>query len=165
MKPIDSTAEVLAYKVLNRLTDKIWIDWAYNMLLAGIETESLLILAGMEEPLDYFEMRSLTEKVFDELGLAHSNKNEILKLYASYLIKQNLDGKIKSSLVLSNFKDIYIELDYYPPLSDFYDFYFAWKDLQYDTVQWYIDGVDRANIDQVIDEYFREWISKNPIVW
>jgi len=47
MVPIAATAKIFAYKILNRLTDKAWIDWAYEMIIAGFETENLFILARM----------------------------------------------------------------------------------------------------------------------
>ena len=42
--------------MLDRLTDGVWIDWAYEMLLAGFETDNLLILAGMGQEREYFEI-------------------------------------------------------------------------------------------------------------
>jgi len=32
MQPVPSTAQVLACKALNRLTEKVWLDWSYEML-------------------------------------------------------------------------------------------------------------------------------------
>ncbi len=45
MKPINSTREILAFKVLNRDIDLSWISWAYEMLEAGFETKYLIQLA------------------------------------------------------------------------------------------------------------------------
>ena len=112
MKSIENTAEVLAYKVLNRLTDKVWIDWAFKMLLSDIETESLLIMAGLQEPLNYFQMRSLTDKVFNELGLDYWDEEKIITSYASYLISECLDSRIDAPTVLYRLNDIYISTEY-----------------------------------------------------
>lgn len=160
MEPIAATAEVLAYKILNRLTDKGWIEWAYNMLGADFETEHLLILAGMQQPLEYFEMRTLTDNVLAELRLDYSNTDEVIANYTSYLVKQGLTYQMKPFKVLERLTDIYIELDYYAPLSHFYDLYYAREDLQYGEEQWYVNGVDRSNIDQTINDYFKEWAVK-----
>lgn len=161
MKSIENTAEVLAYKVLNRLTDKVWIDWAYKMLLADIETESLLIMAGLQEPLNYFQMRSLTDKVFNELGLDYLDEDKIITSYASYLISECLDHRIDAPTVLYRLNDIYISTEYYYPLQEFFNFYYAWEDLQTSEAQWYLDGVDRTNIDQKINDFFQKWIIEN----
>jgi len=159
MQPIESTAEVLAYKVLNRLTERAWIDWAYEMLVAGFDTENLVILAGMQQPLEYFEMRTITDTVLGELGLDHANANMVISAYAAYLAKLGLTGEIKPMAVLEMLKDIHIELEQYSPLAYFYDLYYAKKDLQYSEHQWYINGVDRSNIDQTITDYFKELIA------
>jgi len=160
MEPVAATAEVLAYKVLNRLTDKAWVDWAYSMLVAGFETEHLLILAGMQEPLEYFEMRSLTDNVLAELRLDYSNTDEVIANYASYLSKQGLTNEIPSFKVLKMLADVYIELDYYAALEHFYYLYYAKEDLEYSVDQWYLNGVDRSNIDQTITDYFQQWIKE-----
>jgi hypothetical protein len=81
MQPVVSTAEVLAYKVLNRLTESAWIDWAYDMLVAGFDTEHLVILAGMQQPLEYFEMRTLTDNVLGELSLDYMNGDIVISDY------------------------------------------------------------------------------------
>lgn len=39
MRPVKMTAEILAFKALNRDIDKTWVDWAVNMLMAGFDTE------------------------------------------------------------------------------------------------------------------------------
>lgn len=108
MEPVTTTAEVLVYKILNRLTDKAWTDWAYSMLVAGFETEHLLILAGMQQPLEYFEMRTLTDNVLGELRLDYTNVDAVISAYATYLSKLGLTGELKPLSVLEKLKDIYI---------------------------------------------------------
>jgi len=159
MKPIASTAEVLAFRVLNRFTSEVWINWAYDMLVIGFETEHLLILAGIEEPLDYFEMRKITNKVFCELNLDYADNDKVIAEYASYLANEGLTGKMEPVIVLDKLKDIYIELEYYRPLQHFYMLYFAKEDLKTSEDQWYVTGLDRSNIDQAINDYFKEWVS------
>lgn len=156
MEPVASTSEVLAYKILNRLTEKAWIDWAYEMLIKGFDTEHLVILAGMEQPLEYFEMRTLTDNILDELSLDYTNENKVLDNYAAYLAKQGLIGEMKPLSVLQRLKDIHIELEHDSPLAYFYDLYYAKEDLLHSEDQWYINGVDRSNIDQAITNYFKE---------
>lgn len=157
MEPVAITSKVLTYKILNRLTDAVWIDWAYEMLLAGFETTNLLILAGMGQQREYFEMRTLTDKVFADLKLDYSDTDKVIEDYAIYLSKLTINGEMKPFKVLRELKDIYIEMDYYEPLQQFYFLYFAKEDLLQDEVQWYINGVDRSNIDQTIIDYFKEW--------
>ncbi|WP_131537755.1 hypothetical protein [Pedobacter nototheniae] len=158
------TAEVLAYKALNRDFDKNWINWAIEMLINGFDTEHLVILAGMSEPFDYFEMQALTTKVLNELGLDYSNKLKSGYDYISYLINLCFENKIKPIAALREIMDLYLELSHESSIQHFYFLYYAKVDLIEDEVQWYIDGVDRSNIDETILNYFREWLDIHPLL-
>ncbi len=92
METIISTAEILAFKVLNRNIDKIWVDWAVDMLMAGFDTENLVILAGEGEPFNQFYLQDLTTKILDELQLDYSDKDQTIKNYACYLVDKALNG-------------------------------------------------------------------------
>jgi hypothetical protein len=45
-------------------------------------------------------------------------------------------------------------------LTDFYLLYYAKNDLTEDEVQWYWEGANRENIDGIIKEQFKNWLSK-----
>jgi hypothetical protein len=161
MKPIKSTYEILAYKVLNHSVDQTWVDWAYQMLLAGFDNENLIILAGETSPYNEFELRELTSKIFDELHLDYSDTEKVIKNYTSYLIDKAIVGEIETVKVLEILKDICIELDYAKYLYHFYTLYFAKTDLLEYEDQYYINDVDRSNIDKTIADYFVKWKIEN----
>jgi hypothetical protein len=161
MTPVKSTYEILANKVLNRSVDKTWVEWAYQMLLAGFDNENLVILAGETAPYNEFELRELTSKIFDELRLDYSDTEKIIRSYASYLIDKAQVGEIETVTVLDILKEICIELDYAKYLYHFYSLYFAKTDLLDSEDQWYIEGVDRSNIDSTIADYFVKWKIEN----
>ncbi|HYG38322.1 MAG TPA: hypothetical protein VD908_06880 [Cytophagales bacterium] len=156
MKPVKTTAEILAFKAFNRDIDENWVDWAVDMLTAGYDTENLTILAGESEPFNQFQMQELADKVLSELKLDYSDKDEAIKNYACYLIDKSLDGELDFK-VLDILKDICIELDYEKYLYDFYSLYFAKDDLSYSENQWYWDGATKENIDKIITNYFITW--------
>lgn len=157
MKPVKSTAEILAFKVLNRDIDKTWVDWAVDMLMTGFDTEHLTILAGESEPFNQFQMQELTNKVLAELQLDYSDKDQTIKNYACYLIDKSLCGELDNFKVLLILKNICIKLDYEKYLYDFYLLYFAKDDLLYSDNQWYWKGATRENIDKIIVDYFTTW--------
>lgn len=157
MKPVKSTAEVLALKALNRDINKTWVDWAVEMLMGGFDTENLAILAGEFEPYNQFQLQDLTTKVLDELQLDYSDKTQTIKNYACYLIDKSLDGELDNFKVLDILKDICIELDCEKYLYDFYSLYFAKDDLSYSENQWYWEGATRENIEKIITDYFINW--------
>ncbi|MDO3628310.1 hypothetical protein [Mucilaginibacter sp. BT774] len=157
MKLIDSTAEILAFKVLNRNIDKRWVNWATDMLMSGFDTENLIILAGEQVPYNQFELIGLTNKIFDELNIDLSDDDTIIKKYACYLINKALTGEMQADDVLNILKVLCIELDYDRNLYDFYLLYFAKEDLKYSDNQWYWNGADKANINTIIYDYFVGW--------
>ncbi len=127
------------------------------MLMTGYDTENLTILAGESEPFNQFEMQELADKVLAELGFDYSDKDQIIKNYASHLIDKSLNGELDNFKVLEILKDICIELNYEKYLYDFYSLYFAKDDLSYSENQWYWDGATRENIDKIITDYLRTW--------
>ena len=157
MKLVKSTAEILAFKVLNRDINKTWVDWAVEMLMAGFDTENLAILAGEFEPYNQFQLQDLTTKVLSELQLDLTDKDQAIKNYACFLIDKSLEGELDNFKVLHILKDICIELDYEKYLYDFYSLYFAKDDLSYSENQWYWDGATRENIEKIITDYFTTW--------
>lgn len=165
MKPIPSTTEILAFKVLGRAIDKTWVNWAYDMLEAGFETENLVILAGEMQPYNQFELQSLTDKIFIELNLALNDRKQLLKNYVCYLVDKALAGEIKFIDVLDLIKDMYIELDYDSSFSGFYMLYYAYDDLKDSEQQWYWDGATRENIDEMTRDYFMQWKSECTVLF
>jgi len=157
MKPVKTTWEILAFKVLNRDIDNAWVIWAFEMLMAGYDTENLTILAGESEPFNQFQMQELADKVLVELQLDYSDKVQTIKNYACYLIDKSLDGELDNYKVLTILKDICIELDYEKYLYDFYSLYFAKDDLSNSENQWYWEGATKENIEKIITDYFTTW--------
>lgn len=159
-----STAAILAYKSLNRDVDKAWIDWAVEMLMNGFDSEHLVILAGISPPYDQFELQSLTQKVFQELKLDYSDQKIVIRNYVSYLFTSEVteNSDIQSILKgLRSLRDIYYELDYDNHIRPFYFLYYGVEDLQHDEVQWYIDGLDRSNIREIVNGTFTKWLAEN----
>ena len=163
MKKVDKTYEVLAWKQLNRDVDEKWSDWALEMLTAGFETEHLIELAGISKPYNQFELKELTDRVFEELGLDISDETKIINQYASYLVNLVLNGKRDLLPTLNILKDLCIETDYNTKLYDFYSLYFAKNDLNLSDMQMYWSGANRENIDSICLDYFSTWLKKNPL--
>lgn len=44
---------------------------------------------------------------------------------------------------------------------DFYLLYFAKDDLNESEIQWYWNGADRINIDQIIRKVFEDYLDRN----
>lgn len=161
MQPVESTAEILYHRMLNRSVDKRWADWAYEMLVAGFDSESLVMLAGEVEFYNQFEMQRLADKVFEELGLRWDNREVASKNQARYLVEKALAGKTSIPTAIDNLKEIYRDLDYEESLGGFYGLYWAKSDLELYGVQYYWDGATRENFIEIATDYFKEWLSEN----
>jgi hypothetical protein len=163
MKPVESTYRIVALKCLNRSVDMEWSDWAAEMMVRGYETEHLIELAGISEPFNQFELKELTDKVFEELRLDYKNQEKIVIDYATYCLKIGIKQKRPIISILEELKNLCIELDYETGLYDFYSLYFAKDDLNHSDIQYYWDDADRNNIDAICMEYFEKWLIQNPL--
>ena len=162
MQPIKSTAEILMSKILNHNINKIWIDWATDMLVAGFDTENLRILAGETEPINQFYAQNLVEQILAELEIDYSDKDQIVKNYISHTIEKSLNGEIDNFRTLGVLKDICVEFDFQEDLMDFYYLYYAKGELLDMGVQfyWQKDNLTKDNIDDFIREYFKQYLHK-----
>lgn len=156
MNTVRSTSEILAFKILNRNVDTVWINWAVDMLIAGHSSESLLYLAGENEKTNQFELQNLANKTLNELALDYSNYEKVIKDYVCYLLDKAILKEKKYTSVLETLKNLCVELDYDSSLYDFYSLYYAWEDLKYDDHQWYWDNATKKNINQIIEDYFNK---------
>ena len=154
MNTVKSTSEILAFKILNRNVNNVWINWAIEMLMAGFDSENLLYLAGENEQTNQFELQKIADRVLNELKLDYSDRERVIENYICYLLDEAILKKRSYESVLKNLKDLCIELDYESSLYDFYSLYFAQDDLKYSTHQWYWENANRENINQIIKDYF-----------
>jgi hypothetical protein len=155
-----STYRILKAKAFNENVDESWIDWAIDMIEAGYESENLYMLAGETKPYNQFELQELTNKVFQDLRLDYSDKDAVIRDYVYYLISNSVEHPETYYKTLRELREICLQLDYDSRYMDFYLLYFAKDDLMVDEVQWYWEGANRENIDQIISDKFKKWLSE-----
>ena len=159
-EPVLSTFKILMQKSLNKDIDETWIDWAAEMMEAGFESHSLYILAGITKPYNQFELQQLTSKVLTDLKLDFSDREKVVKDYVYFLISCSINNVGIYLKTLRDLKDLCFDLDMDDQYMDFYLLYWAKDDLTETESQYYWDGADRENIDQIITEYFKNWKMK-----
>lgn len=155
-----STYKILKAKAFNENIDETWIDWALEMMDAGYQSDNLYMLAGETKPFNQFELHELTRKVLEDLGFSYADKDAVLRNYVYYLITNSIDNPETYFKTLRELKNICQDLDMDAKYMDFYLLYFAKDDLAVEEVQWYWDGATRENIDQIIQERFRKWMTE-----
>ncbi|MBL7739271.1 MAG: hypothetical protein JNK14_08620 [Chitinophagaceae bacterium] len=155
-----STYKILKAKAFNENIDETWVDWALEMMEAGYQSNNLYMLAGETKPFNQFELHELTRKVLEDLGFSYADKDAVLKNYVYYLIANSVDHPETYYKTLRELKNICQDLDLDSAYMGFYLLYYAKDDLTVDEVQWYWDGANRQNIDQIIKDYFRKWMNE-----
>jgi hypothetical protein len=157
MTPVLSTYKILRNKALNHDIDSSWKEWAVEMMEAGYESMGLYELAGILEPYNQFELQELTSKILTEFNLDYSDTNKAAKDYIYYLVLKNIENPYEYRYILSEFTDLYYELDMASELQDFALLNWAKQDLMYEEIQWYWAGADRSNIDSIIKKELQKW--------
>lgn len=159
-QPVLSTYKILKEKAFNSDIDETWIDWAIEMMEAGFESDNLYELAGISRPYNQFELHDLTNKVLNDLSLDYSDRKLVIKNYVYFIITNSVNIPEAYIGTLRELKDICIDLDMEKEYFDFYLLYFAKDDLTESENQWYWDGANRSNIDEIITEQFVKWKTK-----
>lgn len=155
-----STYKILKAKAFNEDIDESWVDWALEMMEAGYQSDNLYMLAGVTKPYNQWELHELTKRVLQDLGLSYADKEAVLKNYIHYLIANSVDHPENYYKTLRELKNICLDLHMDAAYMDFYLLYFAKDDLRVDEVQWYWDGANKENIDDIIRERFQKWMNE-----
>lgn len=133
------------------------------MMQAGFETETLPMLSLLDKPFNQFELKELTDRILDELGLNYKDKEVVVRNYTTYLVDLGIKGEKGLRVILNTLRDIYYATDYDAEYSDFYLLAYAKEDLEFDEFQYYWNDADRTNIDEEILKVFKKWRDENPI--
>lgn len=161
MKISDLTYKVVAISEIPNFDTDECVDWATEMIFLGYDTPSLLILAGLNKPTNYFEVVDYLPTVFASLNLAQKFDDEATLSYCSYYIQKisNSDNIKDNLTVISKFCQA---KDYKKLIFDFYLLHWAWDDIDYGneyTPYW--ENANRKNIEKIVVETAQKWIAEN----
>ncbi|GAB2616303.1 hypothetical protein GCM10027035_10870 [Emticicia sediminis] len=162
MKPIsDLTYKIVAISDLPQSNINECIDWAIEMLILGYETPSLLILAGLSKPVNFFELNDYLQTTLKELNIQSKNGDEAILSYCSFYIKKISDGID----IEENLKEVYVfclNNDYEDLVFDFYLLYWALDDIKHgEEFTHYWNDANRYNIRNIIIDTAKTWIETN----
>ena len=156
------TYKMLGHTVVESFDYNDAIDWAIQMLQAGYETPSILLLAGTTKPTNYFDTESTLTSAFNELHIPMPIEEHAIIAYATYYALQLKAGKdIKQNLeVLSELA--FMEGESYHRMSDFSLLRDAWThidDLFYEQLYW--PAVNEDNIEDITKECANDWLEEH----
>ncbi len=154
------TKKVIAFSEIPDFNMDECIDWAIEMYSLGYDTPSLLKLASLDKPTNYFETVEYLKNALSELNLEIKTGEEGILSYSSYFIIQISQGiKVKENL-----RTVYLfcqEKDYEKLLYDFYLLYWAWSDLDYGNAhQDYWPNANKENIESVVKSVAYNWLKE-----
>lgn len=161
METIVHTSKILAYREILNFNMNDAIDWAADMLSLGYESPSLLMLAGISKPANFYETESYLISTLKELSIEIPNKEIAIRNYCKYIIfkiansedvKENLYQLYTIARTLSDDKKI----------SDFYLLYWAWDDFDFGNIfSHYWDGATKENIEEITVNTANKWLEHN----
>lgn len=159
MKEINYLSAMLtSYSVIPNFNADLCVDWAIEMLEAGYDTPSLLILSSLSKPTNYFETIEILKSAFEELDLEFKTGEEALICFCSYFVNQ-IAKRQEVRVNLDKIYDIYNACNQPNSIYDFYLLSWAWSDLcsGYDA-QDYWPNVSLDTIEEKVVEYCKNWL-------
>jgi hypothetical protein len=161
------TSEVFARRFLNSGYDVAFVTWAENMVLAGFESEHLIILLGEIAPFNGFEMDALLDRIQDELKAPKvGTVAEAIRIITTAHVLRFVRGLTDSASTMSTLAELYGDDDNANSIYDFYLLHYAANDLGKGEDQYYWPDANRTNIERIIKDRCLEWVRENPLeVW
>ncbi|MDL2330466.1 hypothetical protein LJC62_00395 [Odoribacter sp. OttesenSCG-928-A06] len=115
------TYQLLAEKTLTYFDSQKYVDWAVVLLENGHESESLIILAGLDS-YETEEKEKYFWKSVEELNIKiEKNDFELIDHYADFVAKQVIEGKISPIIGLNRMLDIVQASGYSSEYMQFYE--------------------------------------------
>jgi hypothetical protein len=157
----DLTYKVVAFSEIPDFNTDESVDWAFEMVELGYNTPSLLMLAGLTKPTNYFHAIEYLKAALQELNLEVKFGKEAIISYGSFYITKIAAG----NEVKRNLEEVYIlnqSLDHEKTLYDFSTLHWAWGDLDYrDDYQYYWEGANKGNIKAIVIDSAKKWLEEN----
>ena len=135
------------------------IDWAIELIRKGIESENILIVASFSKPVDRDEIRPYISGALKELNLTEKYGEYSIVANAHYYLEQILnDYEIRKNLM--KLYKLCMSVNYEKGLMPFYLLYHGWDELEQIGENYYFEGADLDNIEEVIKEQAQIWVNK-----
>jgi len=135
------------------------IQWAKELKDKGVGTRNIISLASIDKPLDGHATRFLVSSALKELGLHEKNGNDAIISRACFHMQQILaDNALRKNLKDLMYLAVETDLNY--SLTTFFQLHYAWEELEELGFNYYYDGANLDNIEQITKEQAHKWIDK-----
>ncbi|QCK16105.1 hypothetical protein [Mangrovivirga cuniculi] len=150
----EETYKILAQRVLSHFDSKKLIDWAIMLMGKGFDSESLIILAGLDSDTTE-EREQYFWQTIDELGFDINRTDfELIENYAVYVAESVVNKKIAPMDGLTIMQDIVRSTDYSKKYVQFYEIDEDLDYLKYDNHTIFNSGLTLKNADSFIIREF-----------
>ncbi|MBV9495969.1 MAG: hypothetical protein JOZ54_17105 [Acidobacteria bacterium] len=154
-----STLEILMHRATQRSCGQECVDWAAGMIERGLESTSLLILAGMTSPFHSVQMSRLRDCALDEICAPELAIADPVSAYVAELLTSALHDPASLRTAFAKVTKLAIELGYPDALWPFYKLHQAATELEQFGDQVYWPGATAANIDEVLRKEARGFLA------
>lgn len=150
----EETNKLLAQRVLTHFDSYKLIDWAIFMMANGFDSESLIILAGLDSELTE-EREEYFWKTVEELQLdVNQTDFELIEDYAVFVAESVINRSIKPKNGLEIMQDIVRSTDYSKKYVQFFKIDEDLDYLKYDNYTIYNTGLTLKNAESFIYREF-----------
>lgn len=150
---------IQSHKELEHFDYSKAVDWAIDLIRQGKETDNVLMLASFSEPIDRFEISPYVTNVLNDFGLEELDYKSAVIAEAHYHLNEILyDREIRKNL--QSLYQLCVDNDYESGLMTFYLIYHGWDELEEIGVNYYFEGADLDNIEEVLKNEAIKWIDK-----
>ncbi|MCF8298412.1 MAG: hypothetical protein K9J13_12770 [Saprospiraceae bacterium] len=155
----DISKLIQSHKAIENFDYDLAVDWAINLIEQGKETENILMLASFSKPIDRFEIKPYVSAVLNDFKLEELEGNEAIIAITHYHLTEILSNNSIRKNLQSLFQ-LYIDNDHKPELMNFYLLYYAWNELEEYGVNYYYEGANLDNIEEVLKNEAKNWMEK-----
>jgi hypothetical protein len=150
---------IQSHKALEPFDYRLVVDWAIDIIREGKETENVLILASFSNPIEKYEISPYVTAVLNELGLEELQCDDALIAQAHFLLYKILRNEaIRENL--KSLSQLCINNNFEKRIMDFYLLNHGWRELEEIGANYYFDGADLDNIEEVLKKAAKKWIDK-----
>lgn len=89
-----STASILGRRTLGQVPAADYVDWAVGQLVAGLDSPTLRILAGLDARVTWFEAEDLFHRSLVELGVPLPDRATAVRGLACEIARDLLEGRV-----------------------------------------------------------------------
>jgi hypothetical protein len=126
------------------------VDWAVESLIAGLDSPTLRVLAGLQEPLWWSEVESIFVKAASELGFAApATEQDALWAYARQVGRDILDDRSAPEAACHTLYRICVALDYPHGLLVWDGLDTAWIDITEGRYPYSYEAATAANFAEI----------------